>query len=447
LDIREFSEKLAEALLTIKVNKISIHSLLVIRNGHVILDAYFYPFDKSIPHKLASVTKSFTTSLIGIAIDQGKIKLDQSMLSFFPDRTIANMDEQKQKITIKHLVSNTNGFESGCLSGDEPTLIAMRSQQDWVQAALDREMVREPGDAFCYDSPGMHILSAILQQATGMTELEFANKYLFKPLGINEAYWEADPQGYSHGWGDLYLKPLDAAKFGYLWLNKGVWDGKQIVSSNWVEDSVKAQNFGGMDDYGYGWWVSKDSYYAFGRGGQNIKVMPSLNVIVVTTAQDLEYDRIFPLLAAALVNPEDPLPENPAGVAKLESTVAAMTAAPHPWQTGPLPDKAEEISGKTYVFESNALQLESLRLKFASNKEATLYLNLEGRDQIWPIGLDGEYRVEPNGLALRGYWADPRTFVFEIFEDGLNAFQLQFDDEGVLLKAPGMSIEGAVKNP
>jgi CubicO group peptidase (beta-lactamase class C family) len=441
------SSKLAEGLLTIQENKIKIDSLLIIRNGHVILDAYLYPYDNSIPHKLASVTKSFTTTLVGIAIDQGKIQLDQPMLSFFTDRIIANLDDWKKSITVRDLVSNMNGFESGCLAGDESTLNAMRSTPDWVQAALDRKMVKEPGTSFCYDSPGMHLLSAILQESTGMTELEFAQKYLFNPLGISEAYWAADPQGYSHGWGDLYLKPRDAAKLGYLWLNKGVWDGKQIVSSGWVEDSVKKNSFGGMDYYGYGWWVSNDSYYAFGRGGQNIKVMPSINVIVVTTASSFDYDQIYPLLARAFTDPNKPLPENPIGVEKLGSALNSVTQAPHPWQTGPLPDIAKTISGRTYVFEPNTLDLASLRLKFSSNNEATLYLNLEGKDMIWPIGLDGKYRVEPEGRALRGYWADSQTFDFEIFEDGLSSFQLHFEDDRVIINGLGVKVEGQVENP
>ncbi len=102
----------------------------------------------------------------------------------------------------------------------------MRSQPDWVQAALDRKMTSQPGTQFCYDSPGMHLLSAILQEATGMTELDFARQYLFEPLGIQDVAWESDPQGYSHGWGDLHLKPQDAAKLGLFWLQQGKWEGQ-----------------------------------------------------------------------------------------------------------------------------------------------------------------------------------------------------------------------------
>jgi CubicO group peptidase (beta-lactamase class C family) len=441
------SSKLAEGLQTMRDRNVRLDSLLIIRNGYVLLDAYFYPYDNSIPHKLASVTKSFMTILIGIAVDQGKIQLDQPMLSFFPDRTIANLDARKEHVTVRHLVSMMNGLESGCLADDEGTLNRMRASADWVQAALDRQMVREPGTSFCYDSPGMHLLSAILQKATGMTALDFARQNLFAPLGIREVFWQSDPQGYNHGWGDLFLKPRDAAKIGYLWRNGGVWEGKQIVSASWVKDSVTAHSFGGMDDYGYGWWVSEDSYYAMGRGGQNIKVYPAYNAIIVTTASGFEYDQLQTLLTTAFVDPRKPLPANPAGVAKLDATLTALAQAPHPWPVAPLPDTAKAISGKTYVFGPNAAGVTTLRLEFSDPAAATLYMKREGVDVIWPIGLDGKYRLAPRGQAARGYWADTQTFVFEVFEDGVSTFRLHFEADRVLIDSPGLKFEGQVKNP
>ncbi len=156
------SVKLAEMLDQIQMKNIPINSLLVIRNGMLVLDAYFYnPYDGQTPHDLASVTKSIMTTLIGIAAGQGKIQLDQPMLSYFPDRTIANLDTHKEQITVRHLTGMVNGFESGCMAGDMETLNAMRSNPDWVQATLDRKMspgtweeilLRQPRDApaFCH---------------------------------------------------------------------------------------------------------------------------------------------------------------------------------------------------------------------------------------------------------------------------------------------------------
>ena len=443
------SGKLAEGLQAMQDSSINIDSLLIVRNGYVVVDAYFYPYDNTIPHKLASVTKSVMTTLIGIAADQGKLRLDQPMVSSFPDRTIANLDTRKERITVGHLASMRNGFESGCLKGDEGTLNAMRANPDWVQAALDRKVVQEPGTAFCYDSPGMHLLSAILQEATGMTALEFAQQYLFEPLGIREVFWQSDPQGYTRGWGDLYLKPGDAAKIGYLWLNDGVWEGKQIVPASWVEHSVSAQSHGGIDGYGYGWWISEDNYYALGRGGQHIKVYPSLNAIVVTTGAGFDYDQIDPFVAAAFIDPDEPLPADPTGVAELDARLSALAQAPHPWPGGPPPDTAKEISGKTYLFGPNADELTTLRLEFSDSAEATLYLNIQGSDEIWPIGLDGQYRLSPHGQGLRGYWADPQTFVMEIFEDGLGTRRLHFGDDRVEISSPelGVRYEGQTGNP
>jgi CubicO group peptidase (beta-lactamase class C family) len=438
--------KLAEGLEALRGS--GLNSLLVVRNGYVVLDAYLYPYDNTIPHKLASVTKSVMTTLIGIAVDQGKIELDQPMVSFFPNRAIANLDARKERITVRHLVSMRNGFESGCLAGDEPTLNAMRANPDWVQAALDRNMIQAPGTGFCYDSPGMHLLSAILQEATGMTALDFARQNLLEPLGIREVVWQSDPQGITHGWGDLYLRPRDAAKIGHLWLNNGVWEGQQVVSAAWVADSVTAHSSAGGDGYGYGWWVSEDNYYALGRGGQNIRLYPSYNAIVVTTASGFDYDQLAPWLTAAFVDPNEPLPANPASVAKLNETLTALAQAPHPWPSGPLPDTPAAIAGKTYLFEPNATDLESLRLEFTST-EVTLHMNLEGRDVVWPIGLDGTYRLASTGQGLRGYWVDPQTLAIEVFEDGLSTLRLYFEEDGVEISSPerGFRFEGRIEDP
>ncbi len=288
------SAKLAEGLQSLQANQVDIDSLLIIRNGYVVLDAHFDPYDGTFPHNLASVTKSVMTTLIAIAAEQGRLDLDQPVVSFFPERTIANLDERKARMTVRHLASMVNGMQSGCHEGDEPTIRAMREHTDWVQAALDRPMVAEPGKEFCYDSPGMHLLSAILTEATGMTALDFARQNLFEPLGIQEAIWESDPQGYSRGWGDLHLLPEDLARIGLLWLQRGKWDGRQIVPEAWVLDLVKAHSkfiepdFG----YGYGWWITDKDYQASGRGGQRMRVMATLNLLVVTTGGNFEYDEV-----------------------------------------------------------------------------------------------------------------------------------------------------------
>lgn len=445
------SRKLAEGLQDIQSREIGIDSLLIIRNGYIILDAHFPPYDGTFPHDLASVTKSVMTTLIGIAADQGKLDLDAPMVSFFPKRTLANLDERKARLTVRHLVSMVNGMESGCMEADQPTIEAMMAQPNWVQAALDRPMVSEPGGEFCYDSPGMHILSAILQETTGMTALDFARQNLFKPLGIGEAIWESDPQGYSRGWGDLHLLPEDAAKLGYLWLHRGQWDGRQIVSEAWVLDSVKAHSLFVGDDtgYGYGWWIATGDYYASGRGGQKIRVISTRNTVVVTTGSDFEYDDINKWLAPLLVWAGRPLRPNPQGQAALESALIAAQQVESPPVVIPLPGTAQAISGKTYRCEENAAGLTSLRVEFDDPKQATLNLNLVDRDFVWPIGLDGNYRISPEGAGMRGYWKDSQTFQVETFDIGVVLRQMKVDGDRLIFSLPdaGLTITCQVENP
>jgi hypothetical protein len=198
------------------------------------------------------------------------------------------------------------------------------------------------------------------------------------------------------------------------------------------------------DDYGYGWWITPEDgvYTASGRGGQFVKIVPWLNVIVVTTGGGFEYDEIEALLTATLVDPDNPLPANPEGVAQLEAAVIAVAQPPAPQLVAPLPDLAREISGKTYVFEPNPTAMETAVLEFDDANEATLHVKSFGRDQVvsTPIGLDGVYRMSPGDHGLpqgyRGAWADAQTFVLEydnIANNDHAAIRLRFEGERVLL--------------
>jgi len=326
------SLKLAEGLLAIRRNGLDLHSVSIVRDGVMVLDANFYPYDGITVHDQASVTKSIMTALIGIAADQGKLRLDDPMLPFFPGRSIANRNASKERITVRHLASMSSGLE--CTSAnDEQTLHEMEMSPDFVQFALDRAVISEPGTRFVYCSPGMHLLSAILQKATGMTALEFARLHLFGPLGIQNVIWPTDAQGFNHGWGDIRLHPHDTAKIGLLWLNHGRWEGRQIVSRDWVDNSIRIQIKTGRDgDYGYGWWITGDEgeFAAIGRGGQRIQVWPSISAILVMTGGGVDIDDIEPMITPAFVGRDKPLPANPSGVARLTEVLAAVAAPPAP---------------------------------------------------------------------------------------------------------------------
>jgi CubicO group peptidase (beta-lactamase class C family) len=460
------SEKLAQALLAMREKNVYIHSLLLIRNGYVVTDATFYPYDGQTVHDLASVTKSVMTTLIGIAIDQGKLDLDDQMLSFFPDRAIANLDEAKERITVRHLASMSSGLDCTA-EGDELTLKEMRASPDYVQFTLDRKVAWEPGSHFVYCSPAIHLLSPILQQATGMTALEFARQNLFEPLGIRETMWKRDPQGYYGGWADLSLHPYDMAKIGLLFLQKGQWEGQQIVSRKWVEEATVAQIVtpgSDEDPYGYGWWMETDMegvYRADGRGGQYIYVLPDWNMILVTTGGGFNSGEIGESLLASFTDLENPLPANPEGVAQLEAAVDAVAQPPEPGPVPPLPAMAQLISGKTYVFDPNPVELQSMTAEFDGSAEAMNYVGFIGRPvESWPIGLDGVYRFStgPDGRpqGLRGFWADEQTFFLEY--EGITTndhFMLQFhyDGDRVEVQAQetaheiGAQFEGRLQEP
>lgn len=259
-------------------NKINAHSLLLIRNGKMIDETYFFPYQKDDMINIHSCTKSIISALVGIAIDEGYIKsVDQKILDFFPDRKIDNMSSEKQDITIRNLLTMSAGL--AVKHPDED----MKASNDWIQHVLDLKMSERPGTKFNYSDATVHLLSAILQKATGVSTYEYANTHLFQPMGI-EVLWPTDPQGVYYGFGEINMTPRDMAKFGYLYLNKGKWDGKQLVSENWVKESTKRQfETGKGDDYGYLWWCPNIGFKATGLGEQVIEVIPMYNSVIVST--------------------------------------------------------------------------------------------------------------------------------------------------------------------
>jgi CubicO group peptidase (beta-lactamase class C family) len=450
------SVKLAEALDYIRQHDIDIHSLLLVRNGYIVLDAYFYPYDPKSLHDGASVTKSVTSTLIGIAIDQRKIKsARQAVPEIFAQSSIVNQDERKAKLTLESLLSMTSGLK--CQPGEnELTLHQMMESKDWVQFMLDLPMAQEPGTRFVYCSGGMHLLSGIVSKATGMTAFDFARRALFEPLGIHEAVWPADPQGVNYGWGDLHLHPRDMAKIGYLYLNHGMWEGKQIVSANWIAESTRVHAQTGSDsDYGYGWWVRpKDKLYeAVGRGGQRITVLPELNLVAVETGGGFEPGDVGALLIKALKS-DRPLAANPAGVARLEAALRTSTLPPASKAAPRLPQMAAKVSGKTYEMSPNPIGLQKMSLMFTPRAEASVRLTfVDGRSEIRQIGLDGVPRISPNGryglpVAIKGLWQGETTFVLDYDEVGnINDFRfaLNFHDNEVRVDLSERTADVTVK--
>jgi CubicO group peptidase (beta-lactamase class C family) len=433
------SDKLCEALDYIQEHHLNVHSLLIVRNGYLVLDVCFYPYNQNDIHDVASVTKSITSTLAGIAVSEGKIKsLSQPMISFFP-APVANNDERKQKITIGHLLSMTSGLQ--CEAGlNELTLLRMKESANWIKFMLDLPMAEEPGKKFAYNSGGMHLVSGIVTRVTGQSAAEFARHSLFEPLGIRDFEWPSDPQSISHGWGDLHLHPRDMAKIGYLWLNQGVWNGKRLISADWMQQAAQVHAKDGTGEYGYGFWIRPDIglYEALGRGGQRISVLPSKNMIVVYTGGGFEPGELGKFLMGAIKS-DRPLPGNKTAVAQLQAAVGRAADAPPSKTAPPLPPLTAEISGNIFEFDENPAGLEELTLAFKPGAEATVRMAFADHrftDKLLserPIGLDDVPRFSPDGrfglpVGLKGFWKDDTTFVLD-YDEIANINHYQFELE------------------
>jgi len=281
----------------VESNDYRVYSILVIKNGFLVKEWYETPFGKDSIFRVFSVSKSVTSTLIGIALDMGYINsLDEFVLDYFPDYDIANPSPLKDAMTIWHLLTMTTGLdwpEYYPYGDPRNPYYAWKASEDHVGFVLNRTMIAPPGTTFNYNTGASHLLSAIIQRATNMSTVDFANQYLFGPLAFEESFWMEDPQGVAGGGDDLYLRPRDMAKIGYLFLNEGNWEGKQIISENWVRTSTSVfVNLGGELDYGYQWWIDADDdlYRALGYGGQQINVFHTQDLVVVFTGMNLDFD-------------------------------------------------------------------------------------------------------------------------------------------------------------
>lgn len=229
------SAKLQEMMDQIKSGNLFVHGIVVVRHGYLVWERYLDPaYDANTTHLLYSVTKSFTSCLVGIALEKGLIRnVSQRMVSFFQDKTIGDPDGRKQRVTVENLLMMRSGMKWDESSAPYTTpandVYHINNDPDGLQYCLDLPMVAEPGALWHYNTGSSHILSGIVQRATGMTTLEFARQNLFEPLGIRNVYWSKDRGGTYKGGFDLQLTPRDMAKFGYLYLNGGRWGSKQIV--------------------------------------------------------------------------------------------------------------------------------------------------------------------------------------------------------------------------
>ncbi len=305
----------------------SMHSFMLVRHGHVVAEAWWKPESPDKPHVLWSLSKSFTSTAVGLAVAEGKLTVDDPVLKFFPEAAPREISDHLKAMRVRDLLTMSTGHQ------DE---VKLDDHTPWVNAFLAHPVPHKPGTHFRYNTPATYMLSAIVQKVTGETVLDYLTPRLFDPLGIEGARWDSSPQGISIGGYGLYLRTEDIAKFGQLYLQQGEWHGQQLVPSSWIELATSKQVSNGSDperdwDQGYGfqfWRCRHHAYRGDGKDGQFCIVLPELDAVIAITANSgdmqAELNVVWDKLLGAFH--DAPLPENPDEHLRLRTTLADLQA-------------------------------------------------------------------------------------------------------------------------
>ena len=307
------------------------HSLIVLRDGREIAAGWWAPYARERVHRLYSLSKSFTSTAVGLAIDEGRLGLDDPVLGFFPDLAPDNPSENLRAMRVRDLLTMACGQ-------DEDASGEFRKGGDWARAFLSRPVPHEPGSFFLYNSGATYMLSAILARVTGESLLDYLRPRLLDPLGVGPARWETDPDGIAVGGWGLYVTTDALARFGQLLLQRGQWDGRQLVPEAWIDeatakqvDNSRNENPDWRQGYGFQFWQSRHGFRGDGAFGQICAVLPERRLVVAITSATDEMqgmlDALWEELFASLQ--DGALPEDAEASAALDARLASLSV-PHP---------------------------------------------------------------------------------------------------------------------
>ncbi|GIQ68072.1 serine hydrolase domain-containing protein [Xylanibacillus composti] len=264
-----------------------INSVLMMRNGQLIYEQYFHQTSADTPYRVYSVSKSILSALVGIAIQEGYLSgTDQRIAELLPKRFEGRSEPELKQLTVEHLLTMTGGLQA-----IDPIISEWYRSRSWVDFVLDQPVLAEPGTRFDYNTGLTHLLSAVLTEAAGVSTKELADRHLFGPMQIENYVWEKDAEGYYVGGTALSMTTRDMAKFGYLYLNRGRWEGEPLIPEEWIEQSLTPRP--ASPDYGYLFWLEEledsserklQTYEANGYGGQHIRIVPALGAVIVVTS-------------------------------------------------------------------------------------------------------------------------------------------------------------------
>lgn len=400
-----------------------IHSITLVRHGAIVAEGWWAPYPRDLPHMLYSLSKSFTSSAVGIAIAEGRFSLDDTVVSFFPEHTPAAPDENLLAMRVRHLLSMSTGHT-------DDTWLPMVAREDgqWVKAFLEQPVRRPPGTHFLYNTGASYMLSAIIHKTTSQPMLEYLQPRLFEPLGIKNPTWLDSPERITLGGLGLSLTTSEAARFGQLYLQQGVWQGQQLIPAAWVAEATAFQTPNGdyelsdwTQGYGYQFWRSRhNAYRGDGAFGQFCVIMPEQDAVLAITGGlddmqaplDILWDILLPAMKA------DTLPDAPDDAAALAQKLATLHIPPVAGEATTA--VAAQVSGQTFVADANPLGITSIRAAFTPTG-CTITAATAASEETFPCGA-GEWHTGttalfntdivfgPTTVAASGAWTSPDTY-------------------------------------
>ena len=425
----------------------ALQGFILIRHGKVVAEGWWEPYGPDIPHTFFSLSKSFTSTAIGLAVADGLLTVEDPVLSFFPEESPSDPDENLKSMRVKHLLSmNTGHLE------DTTGHVFRGSDDNWSRAFLSLPVERQPGTWFVYNTAATYMLSAIITKLTGKTLLEYLRPRLLDPLGIVDATWEADPRGISQGGTGLHATTEDIARFGQLYLQNGMWQGTRIVSENWIAEATAAHsdnsntqtNSDWTAGYGYQFWRNRTGgYRGDGAFGQYCIVLPEQDAVLAVNSgvRDMQavLDKVWNHLLPAM-QPQ-PLPANPKARAELLDNLASLTLPLAEGQA--TPSGISNRSGVSYKLESNDLQLDSIKVDLADDRATIHAIDSRGEHPLevghgaWLKGTNDLHGGVSLPVAASGAWTSGNTYEARVCyyeSEFCPVVRFQFGDDDIRLE-------------
>ncbi len=409
----------------------ALHSFMLVRHGKVIAEGWWAPYNAASPQMLYSLSKSFTATAIGMAVAEGRLSLHDRVVTFFPDETPPDASENLKSMRITDLLSMTTGHQDDTVGRITSSLTSQpgaaadaRPQKTWVEKFLSLPVEHKPGTHFCYNSGASFMLSAVLQKVTGMTLFDYLTPRLFDPLGITDAAWESNPEGINLGGWGLSVTTEDIAKFGQLYLQKGVWQGKRLLDERWVEAATSRQTSNGSNpesdwEQGYGfqfWRCRHNAYRGDGAFGQYCIVMPEQDAVIAITGGVRDMQAVLNLVWSDLLPAmgDSALKPDPAAALLKKRSADLKLATPLGSYAA---EAAKKISGKTFRFNENKPQgLRWVRLEMKKKNAVLTFENASGEQRLeigygeWLKGRTNLAYPNMQPVAAAGAWSAENRF-------------------------------------